>query len=186
MRKLGHFLLWLGFLGAAFVATRQLDRVDWTWYAIAGLVGVAGVVLLRRTATAAASHVDTVRENISALESSLRRLVENLAKLNAERSTLFVYDVHGRIDSDLAEDLASFAEAREAMIHGIGLEEYAHVMDEFARSERAIHRAWSASADGYVDEVWDCLERAEQSMREADRVLASHLGGDLSPAPARG
>jgi hypothetical protein len=134
------------------------------------------VVLLRRTASATASDAETVRTNIATLESSSRRLVDRLEAMNRERESIFVYDVHGRIDAELAEDLAAFAEARESMIHGIGLAEYAAVMDQFARSERSINRAWSASADGYVDEVWATLAAAETSMREADRILASHLG----------
>jgi hypothetical protein len=175
MRRAGHVLLWLGFLLAAFVTTRQLDAVSWVSYIPAALIGVAGVVLLRRTATEAAAHVDVVRANLSALEGSLRRLIERLESMNRDRETIFVYDVHGRIDRDLLEDLATFAEARESMIHGIGLQEYASVMDHFARGERAVNRSWSASADGYVDEVWTYLGLAESYMREADRILSGHM-----------
>jgi len=175
MRRAGHVLLWIGFLLAAFVTTRQLDAVNWGFYVPAALIGLVGVVLLRRTATQAAAHADVVRANLSTLEASLRRLVERLQALNREREKIFVYDVHGRIDRDLAGDLAAFAEARESMIHGIGLQEYASVMDHFARGERAVNRSWSASADGYVDEVWTYLELAEASMREADRILSGHL-----------
>ncbi len=182
MRNLGHALMWLGFLGAAFVTTRQLDRVDWMAYAAAAAVGVLGVILLRRTAAEAATDTELVRTNMAALETSSRRLVENLETMNKDRESIFVYDVHGKIDAELNPDLAAFAEAREAMIHGIGLQEYAHVMDQFARSERAINRAWSASADGYIDEVWTYLGFAEKSMREADRILTSHLAGGAAGA----
>lgn len=175
MRRLGHVLMWLGFLAAAFVTTRQRDAVAWVPYAAAGLVGVAGVVILRRTAGAAASHVETVRSNIATLEASLSRLVRNVTAMNAQRDSIHVYDLHGRIDRELAGDLAAFADARESMIHGIGLQEYANVMDLFARGERAINRSWSASADGYVDEVWTYMALAEESLREADRILQQHL-----------
>jgi len=167
--------MWVGFLAAAFLATRQLDTVDWPLYAGAFVVGAAGVALLRRTSHDVAAHADTVRANLATLEGSLRRIVERLAAMNRDRESIFVYDVHGRIDAELEGDLAAFADAREAMIHGLGLREYADVMDRFARGERIIHRAWSASADGYVDEVWSCLAAAEDSLREADGVLASHL-----------
>lgn len=167
--------MWIGFLAAAFITTRQLDAVNWGLYVPAAMVGIAGVVILRRTAGHAASHSETVRENLSALQTSLGRLVTNLGILNRDREKIHVYDVHERIDSELAEDLVSFAEARESMIHGIGLQEYAQVMDHFARAERAVNRAWSASADGYIDEVWTYLGLAEQSMREADGNLRQYL-----------
>lgn len=176
MRKIGHVLMWLGFLAAAFITTRQLDVVSWGLYVPAAVVGIAGVVILRRTAGEAASHADTVRENLSTLEASLSRLVENIAAMNRDKEKIFVYDVHKKIDAELAEDLASFAEARESMIHGIGLQEYAQVMDNFARAERAVNRVWSASADGYIDEVWTYMGIAEESMRAADGILKGHLG----------
>ena len=46
-----------------------------------------------------------------------------------------------QLDAELLDDLADFADAREAMIHGIGLQEYANVMDNFARAERHINRS---------------------------------------------
>ncbi|MBD3335016.1 MAG: hypothetical protein GF355_05830 [Candidatus Eisenbacteria bacterium] len=176
MRPLGHALMWIGFIAAAFVTTRQLDAVAWGWYGAAGVVAVAGVVILRRTATAAASDAAAVRANIGVLEQSARRLVDRIASINGERETIFVYDVHGRIDDELSPDLADFAEARESMIHAVGLQAYAEVMDNFGRAERLINRAWSASADGYIDEVWSCMEAAQEAMGEADRLLNSHLG----------
>jgi hypothetical protein len=177
MRKLGMILMGLGFLIAAFVSTRQADTVAWGPYALAALVGAAGVVLLRKTAGERATRAETVRANLATLEGSLARVVERVAALLGERTRLSAYDVHGRIDADLVVDLAAFADARESMIHGIGLQEYANVMDHFARGERLVNRAWSASADGYGDEVWSCLRSAESEFREADGVLRHHMAG---------
>jgi hypothetical protein len=169
--------MWIGFIAAAFVTTRQLDAISWGWYGACGLVAVVGVVILRRTAAAAAADAATVRANIGVLETSARRLRERIAAINHERETIFVYDVHGRIDEELSPDLADFAEARESMIHTIGLEAYAEVMDNFGRAERLINRAWSASADGYVEEVWSCMEAAEEAINEVDRLLNRYLAG---------
>ena len=52
-----------------------------------------------------------------------------------------------------------------------GLQTYANVMSAFAASERLINRTWSASADGYVDEVRTCLALAEDEMRSAQTQL---------------
>lgn len=55
-----------------------------------------------------------------------------------------------------------------------GLQNYADVMSAFAAGERYINRVWSASTDGYVDEVCAYLERATQQFREV-RVLFAEL-----------
>jgi hypothetical protein len=173
--------MWLGFLGAAFVSTRQADAVQWPLYAATAAVGVAGVGILRRTGGPSAAKAEVVHGSIAQLESRLTRLVQGLTALNREKDSVFVYDVHARIDRDLLEDLASFADDREAMIHGMGLVPYAAVMDAFARAERQINRAWSASADGYVDEVWACMAKAQEFMAQAEATLKQHRSG---PRPA--
>lgn len=174
MRMLGHILMWGGFLATSLVAMRQSDRVDWTAYLATAAIGVVGVVLLRRTAGADAKQTHAIHSNLETLDTSIARIVEGVARMNAEKGDLNVYDVHGRIDADLAPDLATFADAREAMIHGLGLPAYAAVMDAFARGERFVNRAWSASADGYIDEVWKSMGIAEQMMREAQSQLQQH------------
>jgi hypothetical protein len=54
------------------------------------------------------------------------------------------------------------------------LQRYADVMSRFATAERLINRSWSASVDGYVDEVWSCTERAETMMVEAHTLLKQY------------
>jgi len=53
------------------------------------------------------------------------------------------------------------------MIHVFGMQNYADVMSNFAAGERYINRVWSASTDGYVDEVRMYLDRANQQFRDA-------------------
>jgi hypothetical protein len=52
------------------------------------------------------------------------------------------------------------------------LQNYADVMSAFAAGERYINRVWSASTDGYVDEVRSYLERATQQFRDAGSLFA--------------
>ena len=71
------------------------------------------------------------------------------------------------------DDLNTFIEARESIAHSHGLAAYAEVMNCFAAGERYLNRVWSASADGYVDEINDYLDRArEQFAAGLDRVLS--------------
>jgi hypothetical protein len=53
------------------------------------------------------------------------------------------------------------------MIHVFGMQNYADVMSNFAAGERYINRVWSASTDGYVDEVNMYIDRALEQFREA-------------------
>lgn len=180
MRKIGLVFLALGFFGSAFVSVRHGDSaglawrtVEWGWYALPFLIGVAGVIILRTTAKQADTHSHKLDTNMATLESCLARLLGRLQAMIGDSQSIFVYDVHTRIDDELAEDLASFADARESIAHRFGLQSYADVMTRFALGERNINRAWSASADGYVDEVWLSLGRAETEMSGAQALLQS-------------
>ena len=44
-------------------------------------------------------------------------------------------------------------------------------MSPFAAGERAINRAWSAAADGYIDEATVCLQRGFEMLTTANAEL---------------
>jgi hypothetical protein len=170
-----------GFLAAAFASVRLAEvenqpweSVAWPGYGAGLVVGLIGVVLLRATARRDAAQSHKIQADLQIIDTSLTRLVAALADLNAQRDTLGVYEVHATIDANLAQDLASFADAREGLIPRYGLQRYADVMSRFATAERLINRSWSASVDGYVDEVWSCTERAETMMVEAHTLLKQY------------
>lgn len=171
MRKLGIALMWIGFLAAAFYSMRLLGTVEWVPYAIFAAIAATGVVLIRRTDSAGATDVVKVTEDLATLESRLATANERLTHLLDRRESVDVYEVRHEVDEHLADPLEEFADARESMIHGLGMDEYASIMDHFARGERFVHRAWSASADGYIDEVWKSLDLAAENLRLADEEL---------------
>jgi hypothetical protein len=180
-RVSGHLLLWGGFLCGAFLTVRSTEAPDSPWsticwpaYCVALLVAVAGVFLLRSTKRTARlgseKHVDDVEEMAAALE----RLLQQLQDWQTEQGKLSVHDAHRQIDNRLTDDLALFSELRESLIDAFGLQQYARIMTEFALAERAINRMWSASADGYVDEVNSCLKRAGAHLEAAiERLKAA-------------
>ena len=181
MRRLGGLLLAIGFFGAAFVAVRHADStgmewqtIEWSWFAMPFVVGVFGVVILRATAKATDTHAHKLDADLATMESSLDALVERMNTMRTNWKTIDVYDVHDRIDEFLVPDLGAFVEARESLIPLYGLQPYADLMSEFAGSERYINRAWSASADGYIDEVWASLDTALVQMSKAKDLLAEY------------
>ncbi|UCF23021.1 MAG: hypothetical protein JSV72_19445 [Ralstonia sp.] len=177
-RMIGFVLMVVGFLAAAFVAVRQADStglewntIEWKWYLPAFVIGAAGVVVLRMTARGAETHAHKLDADMQTLATSLERLVAKLAEFVGRRESIDVYDVHKCIDAELVEDLGAFVDARESLIHRYGLQPYADLMSRFALAERNINRAWSASADGYVDEVWASMQRAKEEMAEAQALF---------------
>lgn len=172
-RTQGLVSLWAGVLLGSFVSVRHTDHIEWWAYAIAAALAGVGVVRLRSSAKAEANEGDRVGRDIGVLHESLATLVDRLDALVGAEAEVEVYDVKDKIDGELAEMLATFADRRESMIAAHGLDRYADVMTAFAGGERLINRAWSASADGYIDEVWPCLQRAAALMHQArDRLVA--------------
>jgi len=141
--------------------------VKWLWYVPALAVGAVGVVMIR---TAEARHSKTehhVAANIETVEGCLARIASNITKLNVEKATIDTYEVRHRIDELFAEDLEQFVDARESIAHRYGLAAYGDVMSSFAAGERYLNRVWSASADGYIDEVNEYLEKAKDQFNES-------------------
>lgn len=93
--------------------------------------------------------------------------------MNRDKDNIHTYDMHKKIDALLLEDLDAFAEARETIAHVHGLANYADVMNHFAGGERYLNRVWSASADGYIDEVNEYIGRAQEQFEEAQKLLGN-------------
>ena len=179
IRVVGHVLLWLGFLAGAFVTVRSVEveaapwsTVSWPAYGAAIFVATVGVVVLRATKKAVGvASAEEVRA-IDQLEAILARLHSTVDNWSRKSDEINVYEFHGMIDESLADDLGQFADLRETLIPEFGLDHYARIMTEFALAERTLNRTWSASADGYVDEVRTCLGRAEAHLTGARKRLA--------------
>ena len=112
---------------------------------------------------------DKLTGNIDALGRSLDNILTNLEQLHGRKDDLPTYEARFEIDKLFREDLNNFADARESMIHVFGIQNYADVMSNFAAGERYINRVWSASTDGYIDEVNMYIDRSLNQFREAHR-----------------
>ncbi len=181
IRLVGHVLLWCGFLGGSFATVQHVElahdkwnTIQWSLYAMALAVGIVGVIILRVTQKQTATHSDKLDSDIKVLEVSVRDLLNRLSELIKNRQQTDVFAVHKLIDSRLMESIGDFVESREAAIHSFGLGQYAELMTDFSVAERNINRAWSASADGYIDEVWASLDRAENKLQAVDKNLTEY------------
>ncbi|MGI9471317.1 MAG: hypothetical protein ACR2NZ_07300 [Rubripirellula sp.] len=192
MRAIGQILLWGGFLGAAFCSvlrlappsemtpepTAETDQVvsdwatiPWVGYGTSMLFGVAGVVLLR-TASKRDHHDDAKTEaEYSVVQSSLASVSSVVQGLCDDESDIDPARILRAIDDQCAEPLSDFADARQSLVKRYGMNTYAEVMTEFASAERFLNRAWSAAADGYVDEVRSSIERSNGHLGNARKLL---------------
>ena len=167
MKIIGYLLITFSFLAGSLVAVIDKLNVQWGYFLATIIAGVVGIVLVRRHEWTTSRSEKKLTMNLQDIKTSLTRVVKNLTKLNAEKQSINPYDMHHRIDELFSDDLATFVEARESLAHVYSLQVYADVMSHFAAGERYLNRVWSASADGYVDEVTAYLDKAQVQFTEA-------------------
>jgi hypothetical protein len=173
VRRFGFILVTIGFLGGSLASVANETTVRWEWFAVAMMVGMVGVIFIRTHRRQEIRSTERLTFNMQAIEDSLRRIERNVNQLNAEKLSADPYGVRHRIDELLVDDLNTFVEARESIAHSYGLAAYADVMNHFAAGERYLNRVWCASADGYVDEMSEYLDRASgQFTLSLEKVLS--------------
>jgi hypothetical protein len=172
MKLLGYLLITVGFLSGALAASQtKADKINWLWFIPCAALGVAGVVIVRMQLRSKAVLADFAAAKLGDVKNSITEIVTRIHLLEAENKSLHPNDVHRRIDELFPEQLALFVNARASLGQAFGLQAYAEVMSEFAAGERYLNRAWSASVDGYIDEVADALARAKYQFQEAERKV---------------
>lgn len=184
MKNIALLLIAASFLAGSFLAVTDPRLINWNYFVPVLLVGVIGLGLFRKVEREETRSGHRLTGNMEILSKSLGNIQENLENLCRREKELPVYEARFEIDRLFRDDLNQFAEARESMIHVFGMQNYADVMSNFAAGERYINRVWSASTDGYVDEVQKYLERARVQFAEGQRhfaeLLAEHSGETAS------
>ncbi|MHC4265988.1 MAG: hypothetical protein ACYSUK_08655 [Planctomycetota bacterium] len=161
MKKIGYLMVTVAFLAGSLIAVLDKTDIRWDWFIAIFIVGAIGLFFVHFAKRKLHRSTHVVTSNMLSIETSLDRIVENITKLNQEKTSLDTYDVRHKIDELFIEDLNTFVESRESISHAHGLNAYAEVMSDFSAGERYLNRVWSASADGYVDEINAYLEKAQ-------------------------
>ena len=144
--------------------------------AVAGLL--AGSVLVRRdTARAQLSRqADGEKQPQGAPQAALAEIIAAARDLqrdlpalaaDADRARAIIERV-GRVQAVLA---LRVVEGRDALVAELGMAGYAELMDAFSRLERTLNRAWSAAADGVLDEALRCIDEAVALAPDVERRL---------------
>lgn len=161
----------VGFIAAALATVVDENTVRWLWYIPSLGVGAAGVVIIKMDHARQNKTEHHVASRIETVFSSLERIVANMNQLNNDKHSINTYDVRFRIDELFIKDLEMYVDARESIAHRYGLAAYGEVMSSFAAGERYLNRAWSASADGYIDEVNTYIDKARtQFVDSLDKI----------------
>jgi hypothetical protein len=171
MKKLGYLLVFIGFVAASLVSVTDVLQVNWIHFIIFLIISIIGIFLIRRTEKKETLHEETLSRNMKAIEESLVRIVDDVKLIRSEIDLNRPQEVRKRIDKKLPDHLETFIESRKTIGHVHGLQAYGHVMNYFATAERYLNRVWSASTDGYIDEVTEYMEKSERQFEEALTAL---------------
>ena len=168
MKIIGYLLIVFTFLGGALLAVQDTYIIlSWDWFLASLIVGGGGVMAVRLAANRAARSEGVLDANLQNVISGLGNISQSTSQLNQEKDSLNVYDFRHRIDASFPDELETFTSSRVVISHLFGLQAYADVMSEFAAGERYLNRVWSASADGYVDEVHTYVGMAAEQFSAA-------------------
>lgn len=176
MKILAYGMIAVGFLIAALVSVQETqDIVAWEKYSPCLLLGVIGVIMIQKVRRRETRDATVGGGSLQKLVGSIGRIVENISVLNTQKHAQDTGDIHVQIDRLFRSDLAVFADARKSISNLYGLEAYAKVMNEFAAGERYLNRVWSASVDGYIDEVKEYLKRARFQFEQTETLLKGFI-----------
>jgi hypothetical protein len=171
MKKSGYLIITIAFLAGAYLTSLDPERILWLYFILVIILGFVGVTIVKAGSKKVTHTEERFTKNLSDIELSINNIVHKVSQLNSQKAEINTYDMRHKIDELLIDDLNTFADARETIGHAYSLQVYADVMSNFAGGERYLNRTWSASADGYIDEVSESLERALDQFKEAKAKL---------------
>ena len=177
-KTIAYILLGGGFLGGAFFASLHPTSMNWGPFIIALGLAFIGLFILKKLEHAHTKNPEVLEANREHLHESLSNILTNITELNSNKANIPTFEMRFAIDAKFRDDLDRFVEARESMKHIYSLQDFADIMSAFAAGERYLNRVWSASADGYIDEVMAYIDKAAQQFKDAkdilDRVSVKH------------
>lgn len=142
-------------------------KINWLLFSIFASVGWVGVVLLRIAKVSGRAKSIDKQADLLGVVATLREATAGVKELDENLPLLSCEEVLQIIDERLAPKLTSFADDRQVLADQLGISAYTQIMTEFASGERYLNRAWSAAADGYVDEVVTAVGNAKTFLNDA-------------------
>lgn len=173
MINFGILLITIGFIIGTLATTYRMTEVRWLPFIISIIVGIVGIVIVKKNIKKEAQSKEVLTKNIESINTSIASIVTKLTTLNEQKKDINTYDIHQKIDNLFLDDLNTFCETRKSISHTYGVQSYADVMSHFAAGDRYLNRVWCASADGYIDEVNMYLEKALEQFQVSQEKLVA-------------
>lgn len=150
-----------------------LDRFPDSWpvFAIGFATTVTGLVLWWKDEFARRAASDTDDRDTSNPLILLRNLIPQLQSIADDFSGLNQSELTARIEHVQEHTILPFSEGRQKVISRMGMAAGADLLVTAAYGERMLNRAWSATADGHLDEARDSLDEALSAFRQAQSQL---------------
>lgn len=172
MKNFAYLLIIISFLIGSFLTSLDPEKVNWLYFIPTIILGFVGLGIIKSGDKKEAQSASRLEDDLALMTKSIDQIVSNLKQLNEQKESLPTYEVRFEIDKRFRKDLNNFAEVRSSMRHLFGLQKYADIMSTFAAGERYINRIWSASTDGYVEEVKTYLAKSFTQFTETQTSLA--------------
>ena len=170
MKKNGIILIGVSFVVGSLATTLDPVNIVMSLYLPAIILGVVGITLVQlgnRKEQSSSENLD----NVANLETCLSLIYKKSQHIITESEKINVYDLAEYIDRTFRDDIEMFVESRKSISYAYGVQNYANVMSQFAAAERYLNRVWSASVDGYVDEVATYLKKSSEQFGSAYQAL---------------
>lgn len=162
--------------GVKAVRVEEFSFARWPgrWLFIVGVVGLIGgglwvksitksAIASAKLAGAGAGSPEELLGRIEREATQLREKINNAANDDAARE--HILETVGELQRT---DMPAFVDAaRNVLTARGGIRLYATVIERFATGERRLNRAWSAAADGYIEEARQCVEEALPPLAES-------------------
>jgi hypothetical protein len=100
-------------------------------------------------------------------------LKETVAAVDAYSPERDANAICQRVDELLAEFIVPMMDARQTLLTELGMNSGAEILVIEAAGERLLNRAWSAAADGDLDESIVSIGKARQAFHEAQAIVDS-------------
>ena len=172
MQKAGFGVFVVG-IAVAISGGAKLPEVGSEWpttvplFMVGCVISVVGLILWRRgLADSSAATLKAAGGKPDAV-ALLTSLLEPARAFAAKCRTLELDSLNAGVDELLESYILPFAEVRQTIIQRFGMEEGAEVLVTMAYGERMLNRAWSASADGHIQEARACIPEALAAFEEA-------------------
>ena len=147
LNKLAIALIFIGVIFSAIFAS--FIPIDWTNFSISIVVLIIGISLQRRgmknalkTETNKNNTLGDFREQIIKLKKAVEKYSESLTSEKAEN-----------IDEEISSIMPEVENFRFAIIEEIGVANFTELISVYAKGERLIRRAVSATIDEYFEDA---------------------------------